>query len=92
MSAENRLQAIDVHSHWSTRLGYPLQTEAELAQQERTWRSKPAYRTEAEMAEDFRDAGVGARSSISATPNTCRSRRRTGSMTAALRPSKSIPT
>ena len=37
MSAENRLQAIDVHSHWSTRLGYPLQTEAELAQQERTW-------------------------------------------------------
>src|SRR5882672_4190165 len=58
MSAENRLQAIDVHSHWSTRLGYPLQTEAELAQQERTWRSKPAYRTEAEMAEDFRNAGV----------------------------------
>jgi hypothetical protein len=58
MSSENRLQAIDVHSHWSTRRGYPLQTEAELTQQERTWRSKPAYRTEAEMAEDFRDAGV----------------------------------
>jgi hypothetical protein len=58
MKAENRLQAIDVHSHWSTRRGYPLQTEAELTQQERTWRSKPAYRTEAEMAEDFRDAGV----------------------------------
>src|SRR5258707_7346913 len=58
MSSENRLQAIDVHSNWSTRRGYPLQTEAELTQQERTWRSKPAYRTEAEMAEDFRDAGV----------------------------------
>ena len=58
MSAENRLQVIDLHSHWSTRRGYPLQTEAELAQQESTWRSKPAYRTEAEMAEDFRDAGV----------------------------------
>ncbi len=52
------MQAIDVHSNWSTRRGYPLQTEAELTQQERTWRSKPAYRTEAEMAEDFRDAGV----------------------------------
>jgi hypothetical protein len=35
-----------------------LQTEAELAQQERTWRSKPEYRSEAEMAEDFRRAGV----------------------------------
>ena len=58
MSAENRLQVIDLHSHWSTRRGYPLQTEAELAQQESTWRSKPAFRTEAEMAEDFRDAGV----------------------------------
>lgn len=58
MNSENDLQAIDIHSHWSTRRGYPLQTEAELAQQERTWRSKPAYRSEAEMAEDFRHAGV----------------------------------
>ena len=58
MNSENDLQAIDLHSHWSTRRGYPLQTEAELAQQERTWRSKPAYRSEAEMAEDFRRAGV----------------------------------
>ena len=58
MNAENHLQVIDIHSHWSTRRGYPLQTEAELAQQERTWRSKPEYRSEAEMAEDFRRAGV----------------------------------
>jgi hypothetical protein len=58
MNSRNQLQAIDIHSHWSTRRGYPLQTEAELAQQERTWRSKPAYRSEAEMAEDFRRAGV----------------------------------
>jgi hypothetical protein len=35
-----------------------LQAEAELARQERTWRSKPAYGSEAEMAEDFHDAGV----------------------------------
>ena len=58
MNSRNQLQAIDIHSHWGTRRGYPLQTEAELAQQERTWRSKPAYRSEAEMAEDFRRAGV----------------------------------
>jgi hypothetical protein len=58
MNAQNGLRAIDIHSHWSTRRGYPLQTEAELAQQERTWRSKPQYRSEAEMAEDFRRAGV----------------------------------
>lgn len=49
---------IDLHSHWSTRRGYVLQTEAELAQQEKTWRSRPNYRSEAEMAEDFRRAGV----------------------------------
>jgi hypothetical protein len=57
MKAQSHLQAIDIHSHWSTRRGYPLQTETELAQQERTWRSKPEYRSEAEMAEDFRSAG-----------------------------------
>jgi uncharacterized protein len=49
---------IDMHSHWATRRGYPLQSEAELAQQERTWHSRPVYRTETEMAEDFRAAGV----------------------------------
>lgn len=58
MNAQNALRAIDIHSHWSTRRGYPLQTEAEVAQQEHTWRSKPEYRSEAEMAEDFRRAGV----------------------------------
>ena len=58
MNAENDAQAVDIHSHWSTRRGYPLQTAAELAQQERTWRSKPEYRSEADMADDFRRAGV----------------------------------
>lgn len=53
-------QTIDLHSHLSTKRGYVLQTEAELAQQEKTWRSRPNYRTEAEMAEDFRRAGVRA--------------------------------
>src|SRR5687768_5066498 len=49
---------IDLHSHWSTRRGYVLQTEEELAQQQGTWHSQPRYRTEAEMADDFRAAGV----------------------------------
>jgi predicted TIM-barrel fold metal-dependent hydrolase len=60
MNTQNGLRAIDIHSHWSTPRGYPFQTEAELAQQERTWRSKPEYCSEAEMAEDFRRAGVQA--------------------------------
>jgi hypothetical protein len=51
---------IDVHSHWGTRRGYVLQTEAELAQQRATWRSDPTYHTEAEMAQYFRDSGVKA--------------------------------
>ena len=50
----------DVHSHWGTRRGYPFQTEEELAQQERVFRSKPRYVTEAEMAAHFRGLGVHA--------------------------------
>jgi predicted TIM-barrel fold metal-dependent hydrolase len=49
---------IDLHSHWGTRRGYPLQTEEELAQQRRTWHSEARFRTEDEMAGDFRAAGV----------------------------------
>lgn len=49
---------IDLHSHWSTRRGYVLQTEAELAQQHGTWRSTADYRTEEEMAADFAAANV----------------------------------
>jgi predicted TIM-barrel fold metal-dependent hydrolase len=54
------MTVIDVHSHWGTRRGYVLQTEAELAQQRATWRSEPSYHTEAEMAQYFRDSGVKA--------------------------------
>jgi hypothetical protein len=48
----------DMHSHWGTRRGYPFQTPEELAQQERVFKSKPRYVTEAEMAEHFRQTGV----------------------------------
>jgi predicted TIM-barrel fold metal-dependent hydrolase len=54
------MPVIDMHSHWGTRRGYPLQTQEELAQQQRTWRSTPNYRTEQEMAQDLRQAGVRA--------------------------------
>lgn len=49
---------IDIHSHWGTKRGYPLQSEEDLAQQLRTWHSPPRYCTEAEMAADFRAANV----------------------------------
>jgi len=52
------MQLIDMHSHWKTKRGYPLQTDEELAQQEHTWRSRPQYATETEMAEDFRRANA----------------------------------
>ena len=51
---------IDMHSHWSTERGYVLRTPEELAQQIKTWRSEPKYRTEDEMATDLRAAGVKA--------------------------------
>jgi predicted TIM-barrel fold metal-dependent hydrolase len=52
------MKVIDVHSHWGTRRGYPLQTEAELAQQKKTWNSAPEYMIESEMADCFRANGV----------------------------------
>ena len=54
------MKIIDVHSHWGTRRGYPLQTEKELAQQRATWNSQAAYHTESEMADYFRRNGVRA--------------------------------
>jgi predicted TIM-barrel fold metal-dependent hydrolase len=51
---------IDVHSHWSTRRGYALRSQEELQLQNHTWRSKVSYRSEAEMADDLRAAGVKA--------------------------------
>jgi uncharacterized protein len=49
------MKIIDMHSHWGTRRGYVLQTEAELRQQRATWHSDPNYQTEDEMAQYFRD-------------------------------------
>ena len=52
------LKIFDVHSHWGTRRGYPLQSEAELAKQKQVWNSEPRYHSEDEMADYFRSAGV----------------------------------
>ena len=48
------MRIFDVHSHWGTKRGYPLRTEAELAKQDYTWRSAPVYATEDEMVAEFR--------------------------------------
>jgi len=55
-----QLKVVDMHAHWSTRRGYAFQSQAELAQQERAFRNKPEFRTEAEMIEDLRAQGVQA--------------------------------
>ena len=52
------MKIIDVHSHWGTKRGYPLQTPAEREQQKVTWNSQVNYHSEAEMAQYFRDSGV----------------------------------
>jgi predicted TIM-barrel fold metal-dependent hydrolase len=48
------MQIVDIHSHWGTRRGYPLQAAEELAQQRKTWNSDPSYHTEQEMIDHFR--------------------------------------
>jgi len=52
------LKAIDLHSHYSTRRGYLFQSAEEIALQEQIWGHPTEYRTEKEMAQDLRDAGV----------------------------------
>ena len=49
---------IDMHSHWATKRGYALRSPEALAQQKSTWNSEPAYMTESEMADHFRERGV----------------------------------
>ncbi len=54
------MKLIDLHSHWGTKKGYVLRTEAELARQKHTWKSEPKYHSEDEMAAYFRSQGVKA--------------------------------
>jgi uncharacterized protein len=54
------MNMIDIHSHWGTKRGYTLRTDAELAQQKKTWNSEPKYSTEDQMADYFRRSNVRA--------------------------------
>ena len=47
------MKLIDMHSHWGTERGYVLRTDAELAQQKKTWNSEAMYVTEQEMNDYF---------------------------------------
>jgi predicted TIM-barrel fold metal-dependent hydrolase len=52
------MKIFDLHSHWGTKRGYPLQSEAELAKQKLVWNSEPRYHSEEEMADYFRASEV----------------------------------
>ena len=54
------MKLIDLHSHWGTKKGYVLRSEAALKQQKSTWNSEPKYHTEDEMADYFRAQNVRA--------------------------------
>ena len=63
------MKLFDLHSHWGTRKGYVLRTQAELAQQRRTWNSDPKYVSEQEMADYLRSEGVRAILDLGFTKN-----------------------
>lgn len=48
------MRIFDCHSHWGTKRGYIFRTEAELAQQEKIWKTKARYYTEDEMVDYMR--------------------------------------
>ena len=53
-----KAKVIDIHSHYSTQKGYLWQTPEEIELQEKIFRYKARYKTEEEMVQDFRDAGI----------------------------------
>jgi hypothetical protein len=48
------MQIFDCHSHWGTKRGYIFRTEEQLVQQEKIWKTKASFFTEAEMVAYFR--------------------------------------
>ena len=55
---EKVTKLFDCHSHWGTKRGYLFRTEAELAQQEKIWKTKATFWSEDEMADYFRQNNV----------------------------------
>ncbi|MBI3069049.1 MAG: amidohydrolase [Betaproteobacteria bacterium] len=60
MIDREKMRVFDLHSHWGTRRGYRLRTDAERAQQPKVWKSTATYVTEQEMAGYFRKNRVKA--------------------------------
>lgn len=54
------MKAIDVHAHLSTQRGYVLRKAEDLALARKYYKVEIVYRTEREMAEEFREADVKA--------------------------------
>jgi predicted TIM-barrel fold metal-dependent hydrolase len=54
------MRIFDCHSHWGTKKGYLFRTEAELARQEKIWKTPVHYYTEDEQAEYFRSNNARA--------------------------------
>jgi len=52
------MKIFDCHSHWGTQKGYVLRTEAELARQEKVFRTRVQYVSEDEQAAYFRANGA----------------------------------
>jgi len=48
------MRIFDCHSHWGTKKGYLFRTEAELARQEKIWKTPVRYYSEDEQADYFR--------------------------------------
>ena len=55
----NSMRVMDLHSHWGTRRGYRLRTEAERAQQPKVWKSTAEYVTEHGTEVDHLTYGAG---------------------------------
>jgi predicted TIM-barrel fold metal-dependent hydrolase len=52
------VRIFDCHSHWGTRRGYIFRTDAQRAQQEKIWKTKPTFLSEEEMTAYFREQNV----------------------------------
>jgi predicted TIM-barrel fold metal-dependent hydrolase len=52
------MRIFDCHSHWGTKRGYIFRTDAQLAQQEKIWRTRPTFLSEEEMVAYFRSSSA----------------------------------
>jgi len=60
LSRKIAMRVFDCHSHWATRKGHIFRTEAELARQEKIWKTKGRYYSENEMVDYMRSQNARA--------------------------------